>query len=84
MATYWITKYCLSGKITSIEAEPESYGSGQSELWVRTSGYSWTSFKVGRDAFDNEADAKADAEARRQKKIASLRKQIAKLEKLQF
>lgn len=74
MARYYITKYALSGGLSSMEAAPRD-------------GYiyqSWTSFKVGRDAFLEKQEALADCEARRLKKIASLRKQIAKLEKLTF
>lgn len=38
----------------------------------------------GRDAFSTEAEAIADAEKRRDKRIANLRKQIVKLERLTF
>jgi hypothetical protein len=41
-------------------------------------------FVVGRDAFLELNDAIAAAYAARDKKIASLKKQIAKLEKLRF
>ncbi len=77
---FWITKYALSDGI-------QKQGSGNvneydGKKWVSYGSYSI--LKIGRDAFSNEADAKADAEVRRQKKIASLKKQIAKLEKLTF
>lgn len=77
MATYWITKYALSGGISSINLNDQAVRDG----YVYDG---WTSHKIGRDAFDNQADAKANAEKRRQVKIQSLRKQIAKLEKLTF
>lgn len=44
----------------------------------------WTLLKVGRDVFEARADAVSAAEAARTKKIASLKKQLAKLEKLEF
>lgn len=80
MKTYWITKYALSAGVESIDAEPQPWGSNP-EQFIKI-GYSFLT--IGRDCFDNEADAKADAERRREKKVTSLRKQIAKLEKLTF
>lgn len=77
MQTYWITKYALSGGISSTSNGEVRGG------YLRLKG-DWTSYMIGRDAFDNEADAKADAETRRIKKIESLKKQIAKLEKRTF
>ena len=83
MATYWITKYALSGGIRSINAaEITTWGDGKQ--YITDPDDRWNSHRLGRDIFDNEGAARADAEARRQKKIASLRKQIAKLDALTF
>jgi len=73
----WISKYALSGGITEHEAEDNH------------DGYvcpfpTYISFKLGRDAHTNRANAQLAAEAMRVKKIASLAEQIDKLEKLSF
>lgn len=77
--SYWLTKYALSDGITAVDVdhEPSEYG------YVTPKGY-WVSFKVGKDIHDTEAAAKKAAAAMRVKKIASLKKQIAALEKLEF
>lgn len=84
MATSYITKYAVGGKggLTTVE-DPKISAWNDGSQWVRSSD-GWTSFKIGREAFDSRDDAVADAESRRAKKIASLKKQIAKLEKLTF
>lgn len=86
MQTFWITKYALSGGIFSIEskAEAESFHA-PGDWWVRDTrpNGSWMHFRKS-EAFDTRDGAIADAEIRRQRKIASLKKQIAKLEKLTF
>lgn len=50
--------------------------------------YAWkdrfTLLKLGRDAWESKEDAIADAEKRRIRKIASVRKQLSKLEKMNF
>ena len=79
MATYWITTHALSAGIKKREFSDAAISARDKYIWD-----GWQSHTIGSDAFDNEADAKADAEKRRNKKIESLRKQIAKLEKLTF
>lgn len=76
------TKYALTGGIA--EKRVAKHYSYDSRAHVYVEGDTWTSYLLGRDAFDNLPDALANAEARRLKKIASLQKQIAKLEKLNF
>jgi hypothetical protein len=79
--TYYLTKYALTEGIKEVTAR--NYG--DDGTYVYPEGYtSWFSFKLGRDVFESRADAVKAAEAMRIKKIASLRKQIAKLEKLSF
>ncbi len=72
----YITKYALSSGIELRTAEVSEYG-----LWVKQL---FSHFYLGKDAFENEADALADAEKRRVAKIASLQKQIGKMEKLKI
>ncbi len=82
MKTYWITKYALTEGIIKAEAKPPSE-SGY--ISVKSDRFHFrTSFKVGTDAFLTEAEAKANADKKRLAKIASVKKQIAKLEAMRF
>lgn len=74
--TMWLSRYALSDGIR--EFTPSTSGS---EGYVYEG---WTIHKVGVDCHATKEAAIADAERRRVKKIASLRKQIAKLEALKF
>jgi len=80
MAAFYVTKYALTGGIRKIEGEADK--SRYDDRLIVRDGYNW--LVLGRDVFADESDANADAEKRRIAKIASLRKQIAKLEKLTF
>lgn len=75
----WVSKYALGakGKISrhTVDERDDGYVS---------IGTAWSLYKLGRDAFLTEADALANAESRRKTKLASLRKQIKKLEALTF
>lgn len=76
--TYWTSKYV--GRVG--EATPRRGDTPSAETGLIDLGQSYTDlFRVGRDCWPTEAEAMADAERRRDKKIASLRKQIEKLEK---
>jgi hypothetical protein len=78
----YVTKYCLNGEILAL-----SVLEGSDAEWARVllPGGTWPStIKMGRDCFANEADALADAEKRRAKKIKSLSKQISKLQEIIF
>lgn len=78
----YITKYALTEGI--IEAEGEPYGL---ELeWVSASwddGYKCGDFEQG-EWYDTKERAIQKAEEMRQNKIASLKKQIEKLERMRF
>lgn len=72
--TVFVTKYALSGgvqKLTLEISEGRAYGHHYS-------------FFGPREYFHTWPEALADAERRRGEKIASLKKQIAKLEKMKF
>ena len=76
----WITKYALTDGI--IEAEGEPYGLE----WVSASwdnGCRCNDFEQG-EWFDTKERAIKKAEEMRQKKIASMKKQIKKLERMRF
>ena len=79
--TYYLSKYALSnkGRITTFVTNdtPGKHG------FVMPEG-SLQFLKVGRDAHRTAEAAIAAAETARTKKIASLRKQVAALEKMKF
>jgi hypothetical protein len=77
----WITKYALSGGLIKMSA-PQVDSDGYVKDAFKKNDY--RVYKLGNDVFDSEAAAKDDAEKRRIKKIASLRVQIAKLQKMTF
>ena len=78
----WISKYALSKGITEHECAPPRDGSDY--VYPGKPFSSFVGFKIGRDAhITQEAAAKA-AEDARIKKIASVRKQLAKLGKMNF
>ena len=80
----WLSKYALSRGINEQMAET---GLIEGKKWkyvrVRVCGY-WVLYTLGRDIHATRAEAVKAAETARIIKIASLRKQIAKLEKLTF
>lgn len=76
----WITKYALTTGIYEIEAEITENGSAFDMHASLPTFYN----KEGKDWHRTKEDAIQKAEAMRQKKIVSLKKQIEKLEKLKF
>ena len=78
----FITKYALSFGIKEDEAyrEPDEDG----YIWTGEPGRMSSQMFTHSEWFETRDLAVADAENRRVKKIASLKKQIAKLEKLTF
>lgn len=79
MTRMYLIKYALTEERID-EAKVRISGSGM--YVAREGGYAL--FKIGRDAFADRAEAVAAAETKRLKKIASLKKQLAKLEALRF
>ena len=81
MTKVWITKYALSGGIEERDAEL----CGNDMVAIRTpNGFINYIHKEGRDWHLSQAQALLRAEEMRAAKIASLKKQIAKLEKMKF
>lgn len=78
VVTYYITKYALSnaGRLQQ-RTGPSSVSDGL----VYFSG-DWTGYTLGRDIFTDKDEALAAVLTARDKKIASLEKQIAKLRKI--
>jgi len=75
----WVTKYALTKGILEVEVDSPV----EDERMVRASG-GWTTYYHKPDWHMTKAEAVARAEEMRTKKLASLRKQAAKLEKLRF
>lgn len=74
----WLVKYALTAGIT------EEVVRSANDKYAYIVGRSWGSFKLGQDLFETYSAAVTAAEAMRQKKLESLRKQCMKLEKLKF
>lgn len=81
MAKVFITNYALTKGICEEEAEIKSYKDGTTFAYTKKQ---FTGYKIGSEAFYRYEDAVVKAEELRQKKIASLKKQIEKMEKLSF
>lgn len=79
----WVSKYALTTGIFEVE-NCEITSSGKGVMW-KDDGCFWQSvYGLGREYHTSQEDAFIRAEAMRLDRIASLRKQIAKLEKLKF
>lgn len=81
MAKVYVTKYAISRGIEEIEREIYE---------VRDYDYSYIKYNfhtflyIGKDAFLDKSEAIKKAEEMKKRKIAYLRKQIEKLEKMTF
>ena len=78
----WISKYALSRGITEHECDPpegESY-----YIYPGKPFASFVGFELGKDAHTNQKWASEAAETARIKRIAALRKQLVRLEKMVF
>lgn len=75
----WLVKYALTNGISEEVAQRVS-----DDGWIYIEGGNWNSYKVGRDVFADYGEAVKAAEALRQKKLGSLRKQCMRLKKLKF
>ncbi len=95
---YYLTKHCLTDGIVEADTnttEKAGTSGGQARTRLDMSGthvmhfrtpehWGYDYLEVGKQAFERREDAVADAVKRRDRKLASLRKQIAKLEALEF
>lgn len=81
MKSLWISKYALTDGVKAADWDGHVSASG----FVKPAGHQvWVLFKLGKDAHETEAEARKAAEAMRLAKIASLKKQVAKLEAMSF
>lgn len=81
MAKVFITKYALTKGIKEIDADIIR-SRFENEEYVIDDSYSY--FRIGTNAFTDKSEALKKAEEMKIRKIASLRKQMEKLEKLSF
>ena len=79
----WITKYAMSSGVFTAEAEETSI-KGVCAVRPKESSSSLTAYYHGNDWHTNEAKAVIRFNQMKQKKIASLKKQLAKVEALTF
>ncbi len=86
MTTVWVTKYALSDGIVETELRADGdYGKDPNWVWVVWPGAMGDTLMLRKiDVYHSRASAAERAEEMRISKIASLRKQIAKLEKKVF
>lgn len=76
----WSVKGCLAtGAITLVEVRVKD----GAEYAYSTDRYS-QQYRIGRDIFDSEDDARSAARILRDKKVASIAKQTRKLESMSF
>jgi hypothetical protein len=73
----WISKYALSRGYC--ELLTGKVNSSEDYLWI-----DYVGLRIGIDAHETEQEANAAADAARVRKIASLRKQLARLEAMTF
>lgn len=79
----FITKYALTQGILEREAEKATENETITVV-ERENKYSFMTYYRKNEWFDNLTDASLHAEEMRKKKIESVKKQLAKLEKMKF
>ena len=81
---FYITKYALTQGIVEMHADDfEKYKIDDGYLWLTPKKNFPTGYRAG-EWYTNKFFAIEDAERRRAKKIESLKRQIEKLEKIEF
>lgn len=81
MPEMWLSKYALTGGVKAMSVSKIEAG----YAWPSGPGFlAWDAFLVGKDAHYSKQEAVAAAEIMRNKKIASLEKQLAKLKAMKF
>lgn len=78
----WVTRYALTSGIDEVDGEV--CHSTSSDMLSYTIGTTYTQYAHGKDWHRTPEAAIARAEQMRKAKIASLKKSIAKIEKMEF
>jgi len=82
MKKIYVTKYCLTNGIKCYDWDEESHSTNL--IYPEIECKMCNPLYLGKEAFLTQEEAKQDAEKRRARKIASLQKQISRIEKLNF
>lgn len=80
----WITKYALTQGIIEAETNNISNDGYCHAHWIHKKGYKCDSSLSPRQFEEDKESSITKAEEMRQKKIASMKKQIEKLQKIKF
>ena len=80
--TFYVTKYALTTGVMAVRGKVSD--TSPDMLGYIIDGWPFTSYAHGKEWHDNFDDAIADCERRRKAKLESLKKQIDKLEKMEF
>ena len=76
----WKSKYALTEGIKEVVSREDADDSG----YIKLEEHCWTRFRIGRDVHATRQEAVLATEAKRVKRLNSLRKKIKKLEALTF
>ena len=79
---FFLSKYALTGGIKEAEGKMIA-GDMKGFIYAKLDGYE-SIYVIGRDVHETREAAVEEAETMRKRKIASLRRQIAKIEELDF
>jgi len=79
--TFYVTKFALTTGIMAVRGEVSKTSPN---MLCYTDDWKYTQYAKGEDWYDNLGEAIANCERRRRAKIASMQRQIAKLEKMEF
>lgn len=77
----YLTKYATTGgciQLITGQISPDDPG------YFRSNNHGWISLRIGRDVFHTEEEARKAVTAQINKRIASLQKQIEKLNKIEI
>ena len=80
---FFLSKYALTGGIKEAEGKAVKESTGDT-VYARLDEYRFALFPIGKHAHETREAAVEAAETMRKRKIASLQKQIAKIEELDF
>lgn len=80
---FFLSKYALTGGIKEAEGKAVKESTGDT-VYARLNEYRFALFPIGKHAHETREAAVEAAEFLRARKLASLRRQIAKIEELDF
>jgi len=81
MKTYYLSKYALTGGIETVQGEQPPF---VDRGYIKIMGRTMSLYRLGLDVHETMEEAVNAAKEQRDKKIASVKKQLAKLEAMTF